>query len=75
MGKMRAKNSPMTGANVTAYVDVPPPVHAHRPEPVPGLPERDPFKEPQPDDIPGLPPGAEPGTGPLEDEPADRPLQ
>lgn len=50
------------------------PLSAHRPEPIPGQPERDPFTEPQPDDTPGFPPGSRPGPG-TGDSPIDSPLE
>jgi hypothetical protein len=41
-------------------------IRAHRPEPVPGEPARDPFTEPQPDDTPGFPPGSRPKEAPID---------
>lgn len=45
------------------------PLHAHRPEPIPGEPARDPFTEPQPEDTPGFPPGSRPDAEPVDPHP------
>lgn len=50
-------------------------IQAHRPEPIPGQPERDPMLEPRPEDTPGFPPGSAPGTDPEADEPGERPIE
>ncbi len=50
-------------------------IHAHRPEPFPGQPERDPMLEPRPEDTPGFPPGSTPGADPEADEPGERPVE
>jgi hypothetical protein len=47
----------------------PSPFRAHRPEPIPGEPARDPFTEPHPEDTPGFPPGSRPDNEPIEPHP------